>query len=621
MNNPFILAGISRRTLFKVIGGGVLLSLFRPFSRFVSAAEPGPLSNVFWVRGIPDQPFLAEGSGNYHAGVEWLLNLMGQQGLKFYRSSQETALSGPEGMIQSGDVVLIKVNAQWKYRGCTNSDLIRGLIQRILDHPDGFSGEVVIFENGQGRGSLNCDTSSSYSGNTEVHANANDESHSFLYLVKELFSDPRVSSFLLDPVRDKFISADDHVANGYRKYEDVSYPCFTTSGGRRVELREGIWQGSGYSQNLKLINVPVLKHHEGSQITASLKHVYGILSMSDGNSSVRHYGGLGNACGKMMVSVRTPVLNILDAVWVSYSSLMGYPAGTTYRANQILASQDPVALDYWGAKHVIYPVDYNPGHSPDSAPISQWLSDAEQIINARGGLFDAESGIMVSFVTSDEAQIAPFVFGEEPENQVSIASPNGGDVWLAGTTALITWTYTGNPGSSVKIELLKGGAVNSVLKSSLPIGANGTGSYTWKIPANQIQGNNYSIRITSLQDNSITDTGDAAFTINGPPPPSITLTSPNGGDVWLAGTTGLITWNYTGNPGSSVKIELLKGGRVNGVLKSSASIGSKGTGSCKWKVRSKQQQGNDYAIRITSLKNNSITDTSDTSFTINSKVL
>jgi len=70
---------------------------------------------------------------------------MGNQGLPFYRSSQETLLSGPSGLIEPNDVVLIKVNAQWKYHGCTNSDLIRGLIQRILDHPDGFNGEVVIF--------------------------------------------------------------------------------------------------------------------------------------------------------------------------------------------------------------------------------------------------------------------------------------------------------------------------------------------------------------------------------------------------------------------------------------------------------------------------------------------
>ena len=207
MKIPLTRAGISRRTFFRVIGGGVLFSLFNPFTRLVSAVEPEPFSNIFWVKGIPDQPFPGTGSGNYHAGVESLLTIMGQNGLKFYRSLQETALGGPEGMIEPDDVVMIKVNAQWKYRGCTNSDLIRGLVQRILDHPDGFDGEVVIFENGQGRGSLNCNTSSGYSGDTRVHANANNESHSFLYLVNTLFRDPRVSSFLLDPIRNRFISA------------------------------------------------------------------------------------------------------------------------------------------------------------------------------------------------------------------------------------------------------------------------------------------------------------------------------------------------------------------------------------------------------------------------------
>ncbi|MCK7510120.1 MAG: hypothetical protein MZV70_42855 [Desulfobacterales bacterium] len=76
---------------------------------------------------------------------------------------------------------------------------MRGLIQRILEHPDGFTGEVVIVENGQGRGSLRCDTSSSYGGDTSVRANANDESHSFVYLVDQVFRDRRVSATLLDP--------------------------------------------------------------------------------------------------------------------------------------------------------------------------------------------------------------------------------------------------------------------------------------------------------------------------------------------------------------------------------------------------------------------------------------
>jgi uncharacterized protein (DUF362 family) len=402
---------ISRRGFLKGTLAGIFLSIFSPFIRFAKSAA-NPKSPLFLIKGIPKQPFYGGGGSNYHAGVDHLLQLMGDNGLKFYRSAQETALKGPSGMIEPNDVVLIKVNAQWKYRGCTNSDLIRGFIQRILDHPDGFNGEVVIFENGQGSGNLNCDREGSGYPDTNIHANANDENQSFLYLVNTVFNNPRVSAFLLDPIRATFIGATDHSTNGYRIYENVSYPCFTTTGGHRVELREGVWNGNSYSQNLKLINVPVLKYHDtgGSEITSSLKHYYGIVSMSDGQSGFRHYGGLGETCGKMMVSVRTPVLNIVDATWVSYSSLAGYPASTTFRANQILASQDPVALDYWAAKYIMYPISQNPRHLPTFSGIDQWLTTARDTINGDGGLFDPNGGIQVGLVTKNEAEMSTFLY-------------------------------------------------------------------------------------------------------------------------------------------------------------------------------------------------------------------
>ena len=367
--------------------------------------EPSDTRNdIFQVTQIPANAIV---SGNRHTGVDTLLELMGENGLKLYRTSIPGALNGTNGLIAAADVVLIKVNAQWKYRGCTNSDLVRGVIQRILEHPDGFSGEVVIVENGQGRGSLACNTSSSYGGDTGVHANAQDESHSFLWLVNSLFDDSRVSAFLLDPIRGNFIGATEHSANGYRTYENVSYPCFTTAGGRRVELREGVWNGTAHGSNLKLINIPVLKHHDtgGSEITGALKHMYGLVSMSDGNSDFRHYGGLGETCGKMMASVHTPVLNIMDAIWVSQGALTGYPASATTRANTILASQDPVALDYWSAKYVLYPVDNNVRHRPDHAGIDAWLTDARDTIVGRGGFAQSARGIVVKDPTKTESEM------------------------------------------------------------------------------------------------------------------------------------------------------------------------------------------------------------------------
>jgi hypothetical protein len=366
-------------------------------------------SKIFWVKGVPDQPFETESPSN-HRGIDRLLDLLGNNELSFYKRKDSYKQSEAYGLIAADDVVLIKVNAQWKHRGCTNSDLIRGLIQRILEHPDGFSGEVVVIENGQGRGSLNCDTSSSYDGNSDIQANANDPSHSFLYLINEVFKGKPVSAYLLDPIRGLFISADDHIHDGYRKLENVSYPCFTTGRGTRIELKEGIWTGGAYQQNLKLINVPVLKHHDqgGSEITAALKHFYGLVSMSDGQSNARHYSGLGETCGKMIVSVRPPVLHVIDAIWVSHKALTGYPAQNTFRANQILASQDPVALDYWAAKNVLFPIDNNNRHHPDFAGIAAWLAAAQTAINSRGGTFKPEWGIRVGNVTRNESEMQVF---------------------------------------------------------------------------------------------------------------------------------------------------------------------------------------------------------------------
>jgi uncharacterized protein (DUF362 family) len=396
---------MKRRDFVKL---GLVGAAALPLSRCETSTAPDEPSDarnsIFQVTRIPDNAIV---SGNRHSGVDTLLSLMGGNGLKLYRTSVPGALNGTNGLIAASDIVLVKVNAQWKYRGCTNSDLVRGVIQRVLEHPDGFSGEVVIVENGQGRGSLACDTSNAYGGDTGVHANAQDESHSFLWLVDALFDDPRVSAFLLDPIRGDFIGASEHAANGYRTYENLSYPCFTTAGGRRVELREGIWNGTGHGSNLKLINIPVLKHHDtgGSEITGALKHVYGLVSMADGQSGFRHYGGLGETCGKMMVSVHTPVLHIMDGIWVSHGALAGYPASATSRADTILASQDPVALDYWSAKYVLYPIDSNERHRPDHAGIDAWLTGARDTIVDRGGFSQSARGILVKNPTKTESEM------------------------------------------------------------------------------------------------------------------------------------------------------------------------------------------------------------------------
>ena len=98
--------------------------------------------------------------------------------------------------------------------------------------------------------------------------------------------------------------------------------------------------------------------------------------------------------------------------------------------------------------------------------------------------------------------------------------------------------------------------------------------------------------------------------------PGLTLTSPNGGEVWKAGTVRKITWSYTGRPGASVRIELLKGGSPYLTIANQARIGFLKKGARYWLIPKDFLTGNDYEIKVTSTSNNSYTDTSDSPFAV-----
>jgi hypothetical protein len=350
-----------------------------------------------------------------HVGVDALLFLLSANGTRFYKTRTRGELNSPAGLIAADDVVVLKLNAQWKCRGGTNTDVLRGLIHRILGHPDGFRGEVVIFENGQNRPAAfdgihpDCKMAEyrpfpELEGKVRVNAEQQDLL-TIDYLMGTVFAGNPVSSFLMDPYSQVFIGPEDHQANGYRRIGEpgtpcISYPCFTTARGNRIELKEGRWTGSGYAQNLKLIHCAILKDHSGDiGMTGALKIVYGTLSMSDGTSARRHYQDLGSQCARMWTEVRAPDLNILDCIWVSHGSMtvgksyvsgcIGYPPELTSRQNILLAGHDPVAIDYHANKHILLPLGGNSAasHDPDNNPrLVSVYSQARDIINAAGGI-------------------------------------------------------------------------------------------------------------------------------------------------------------------------------------------------------------------------------------------
>ena len=90
-----------------------------------------------------------------------------------------------------------------------------------------------------------------------------------------------------------------------------------------------------------------------------------------------------------------------------------------------------------------------------------------------------------------------------------VTSPNGGQSWARSSVHSITWTSIGSPGAYVKIELLKGGVLSTVISSS----TENDGSFSWTISSTQAVGTDYKIKITSTSITPITDSSDSNFAI------------------------------------------------------------------------------------------------------------
>ena len=96
-----------------------------------------------------------------------------------------------------------------------------------------------------------------------------------------------------------------------------------------------------------LINVPVLKDHDGAGVTIALKNMYGVIH----NPNKYHPNGCNPYIAdlNMLPEIRTKMrLTICDATTASYEGGPGYKPEYSWRNNALIVSQDPVALDYTG---------------------------------------------------------------------------------------------------------------------------------------------------------------------------------------------------------------------------------------------------------------------------------
>jgi len=192
--------------------------------------------------------YAAEGVKGSDGALNHLLELMDTDGLKFYETKVNGLLQGPGGLITADDVVIVKVNSQWDECGMTNTDLVKAIVSAVIAHPDGFRGEVIIADNGQGQYG-----SSGHGGSLDYEVNNAEDRGQSVQRVADSFSGlGKVSTYLWDTITEKGVGeySEGDAEDGYVLAEMAdpltgvlpSYPKFTTKHGTHTSASRG---GSG----------------------------------------------------------------------------------------------------------------------------------------------------------------------------------------------------------------------------------------------------------------------------------------------------------------------------------------------------------------------------------------
>ena len=326
-------------------------------------------------------------------------------------------MGGVEKFIGTKDIVILKPNAQWWNQGRTNLAAMKEFIDQVLQLSH-FEGEIIVAENHHFMDETLAepDNVRGWVEFSEINGDIDGENHNLNTLVemfrkkgygnvtkchwrdggpkKDWWGNGQNGGIVASAAEgDGYVWTDiDYRFSGIWGLKEwivkMSYPVFTSSySGITIDLMKGAFlrdgEGGGRflpERPVKLINFSVLNHHgSGTGITGSVKNYMGITDLSCGHWGLEpegyanvHFCGEGlypfamaGAIGHFMKTVRMGDLNIVTAEWVGWGHRTDVARAT--RTKTILAGTDPIALDYYGAKHLVFPLSRREDlHDPDN---------------------------------------------------------------------------------------------------------------------------------------------------------------------------------------------------------------------------------------------------------------
>ena len=196
---------------------------------------------------------------------------------------------------------------------------------------------------------------------------------------------------------------------------------------------------------------------------------------------------------------------------------------------------------------------------------------------------------------------------QAPTPTLAVTSPNTAVTWFVGQTYTISWTsqFVNDPFVSIEYSI-DNGSTWSTLVSSINTG---TGSWNWTIPNTPSTVALVRVRST-INPTTIFDVSNANFTI-APPVSSITVNSPNGGELWNTCVSYTISWSSQFVTGSfRIDYSTDNGASWTTITTTSAS-------SFVWQPPGTIATSSQCLVRVVSVSNPAVLDVSNAVFTIN----
>jgi hypothetical protein len=357
--------------------GGAASILAHRLSRTVPAqAETVDLTPVAYL------PLVSRSSGQQvHVYVA-------RNGTPVTNVQQVIALAGGiQQFVGYDDAVVLKPNGQWPLQGYTHTECMKALIDVILNRPGGFGGEIIITEHVHRNPTEALTGSYCWNMSTGYNRTNNWPDMNYFELVNDYHthSIPNVTAVpLYDTGQGGFVavSGPGDLAAGQHGWVRTTYT--TTANGRTcrlshpilrsaysdnlIDLQNGVWAGGGYTgQQVKVIFLPTLNNHgsfgyeDYAGPTSALKCHLGIVEFAGSGGYNLHGVGynspispqaMGETVGHLITQVISPTFYLTCAEYTGYISRTSTTAAHT---KTVGLCADPVTLDYWMCKHVMYP--------------------------------------------------------------------------------------------------------------------------------------------------------------------------------------------------------------------------------------------------------------------------